>query len=556
MKLNVRVSWAAGMWINSTAEIILHLAANLWYEVITDIEYESRIKWWTNYYDILISNSWKCISKFVNILIAFDNKAVEKNINALIKNWIIIINKKYLEKFSHETKNIILNNNIKILDLEINEKYDNIYLLWIFWKLLDIPLELINKELNIIFAKKWKEIINKNIIIVENIILTYDISIEYNLNLQKIWESKITTFWNKAIADWATEWWLEFYSAYPMTPASTILSEIINAKKIKYLQAEDEIAVINAALWASFTWARTMVWSSGWGFALMTEALSFAIQAELPITVVLSQRAWPSTGTPTYFEQWDINFALNPTFGDFDHVVLCPSSIDEAYYYSALALNIADKYQTIALILIDKQLSEAFSTVDKELIVPEIDRWIILKNPPEDYKRYELNESWISKRVIVWTKNWDFISTSYEHDEYGTTTESSEMKMKMTEKRFKKLENFFEKENISWYEIINKNANKIIITFWVTSYTTKEFIKINPEFGLIIIKIFKPFDERLLKEIKDKKEIIFVESNYSGQLENYITKELWLKYIKWLKISHLRKYDLFPFYIEDFEELK
>jgi pyruvate/2-oxoacid:ferredoxin oxidoreductase alpha subunit len=33
-----------------------------------------------------------------------------------------------------------------------------------------------------------------------------------------------------------------------MTPASTILSEIINAKKVKYLQAEDEIAVINAAL--------------------------------------------------------------------------------------------------------------------------------------------------------------------------------------------------------------------------------------------------------------------------------------------------------------------
>jgi 2-oxoglutarate ferredoxin oxidoreductase subunit alpha len=46
----------------------------------------------------------------------------------------------------------------------------------------------------------------------------------------------------------------------------------------------------------------------------MTEALSFAVQAEFGVTVILSQRAGPSTGTPTYHETGDINFALNPTF--------------------------------------------------------------------------------------------------------------------------------------------------------------------------------------------------------------------------------------------------
>jgi 2-oxoglutarate ferredoxin oxidoreductase subunit alpha len=96
----------------------------------------------------------------------------------------------------------------------------------------------------------------------------------------------------------------------------------------------------------------------------------------------------------------------------------------------------------------------------------------------------------------------------------------------------------------------------MIITTSFTSYTAKEFIKNNPEFGLIIIKFLKPLDERLLEEIKNLEEVIFVESNYSGQLENYISKEFGLKYIPSLKISHLRKYDLFPFYIEDFDELK
>ena len=95
----------------------------------------------------------------------------------------------------------------------------------------------------------------------------------------------------------------------------------------------------------------------------------------------------------------------------------------------------------------------------------------------------------------------------------------------------------------------------LIVTSF-TSYTAKEFVKNNSEFWLIIIKFLKPLDERILDEIKWKEEIIFIESNYSGQLENYITKEFWLKYIAWLKISNLRKYDLFPFYIEDFNELK
>lgn len=96
---------------------------------------------------------------------------------------------------------------------------------------------------------------------------------------------------------------------------------------------------------------------------------------------------------------------------------------------------------------------------------------------------------------------------------------------------------------------------KIIITTSYTIYTAKEFIKNNPDFGLIIIHFLKPLDERLLDEIKGKDEVVFVESNYSGQLENYVVKEFGLKYIDGLKIRNLRKYDLYPFYYEDFETL-
>lgn len=130
------------------------------------------------------------------------------------------------------------------------------------------------------------------------------------------------------------------------------------------------------------------------------------------------------------------------------------------------------------------------------------------------------------------------------------------MKVAMTEKRWRKLENFFVKEGIRGYEIINAEAKKMLITTSYTSYTAKEFVKNNPEFGLIIIKFLKPLDERLLEELVGKQEVIFVESNYSGQLQNYIVKEFGLKYREGLTIRNLRKYDLMPFYYEDFETLK
>ena len=125
----------------------------------------------------------------------------------------------------------------------------------------------------------------------------------------------------------------------------------------------------------------------------------------------------------------------------------------------------------------------------------------------------------------------------------------------MTEKRWRKLNNFFEKEGYKWYEIINKDAKKMLVTTSFISYTAKKFIKENKDFWLIIIKFLKPLDFRLKEELIWKEELIFIENNYSGQLEKYITKEFSLDNMK-LKISNLRKYDLLPFYIEDFNSLK
>ncbi|MDD3645802.1 MAG: 2-oxoacid:acceptor oxidoreductase family protein [Candidatus Gracilibacteria bacterium] len=564
MNLNIRITGPAGAGVNSTVDIVASLFAELGYDLVTDIEYESRIKGGVNFFDVNISDEEKkYLTKKVDIILAFNADSLKAQLYSLKSGATIIVNNKWSEKLKEKGVSL---DDFNVLDLEINDKYDNTYLLGILAKYLNLDLEIMLSKLAHVFAKKGEETVKSNQDIVKNIFETYEIKTPSSIKIERVGEAKNMTFGNKAISDGATECGLEFYSAYPMTPASTLLSEIIKAGKVKYLQAEDEIAVINSAIGAAFTGARAMSGTSGGGFALMTEALSFAVQAEFPITVVLAQRAGPSTGTPTYHEAGDLNFALNPTFGDFEHVVLYPSSLEEAYYFGGLALNIADKYQTQVIMLTDKQAAELHGT-HTELKAPEIDRGVVLDNPPSDYKRYELTESGVSPRVKVGTKDGDFISTSYEHDEYGATTEDSDMKKAMTEKRWRKLQNFFKKEGYRGYEVytsphsISPNGRevaqpkKMLIVTSFTAYTAKEFVKENPEYGLIIVKFLKPLDERLRDELVGKDEVIFVESNYSGQLEKYLTNELGLKYVDGLKISNLRKYDLFPFYIEDFREL-
>jgi len=360
MHLNIRITGAAWAWVNSTVDIVAWLFAELWYDLISDIEYESRIKGWVNFFDVSISDSWeKYLTKKVDIILAFNSESLEKSIDNL-KLWATIItNKKWSDKLVSKLEWF------NILDLEISDKYDNTYLLWVLSKYLNIDLSIILEKIEKVFARKWDTVVKYNKSVIENIYNTYEVETSNEFIIEKQGEVKNISYWNKAIAKWAIASELEYFAAYPMTPASTVLTEVIKDGTVTFLQAEDEIAVANSALWASFTGKRSMV-ATSWGwFALMTEALSFAVQAEFPIVAVFAQRAWPSTWTPTYHEQWDINFALNPTFWDFEHIVMYSSTLEESYYFGWLSLNLADKYQNPVIILTDKQAAEMHGTHSK-----------------------------------------------------------------------------------------------------------------------------------------------------------------------------------------------
>lgn len=125
---------------------------------------------------------------------------------------------------------------------------------------------------------------------------------------------KTLMFGNECIGKGAMDAGMDFYAAYPMTPASSLIDVITPDHRATFFQGEDEIAVSMAMLGAKYAGKRAMCGTSGGGFALMTESISFSNQAEIGGVYVLAQRDGPSTGTPTFTAQGDIAYALNASF--------------------------------------------------------------------------------------------------------------------------------------------------------------------------------------------------------------------------------------------------
>ena len=124
-------------------------------------------------------------------------------------------------------------------------------------------------------------------------------------------------------------------------------------------QAEDEIAAVCAAIGASYGGAIGVTSSSGPGIALKTEAIGLAINAELPLVVIDSQRGGPSTGLPTKTEQSDLYQAVYGRNADAPVPVLAARSPSDCFEVAIEAVRIAVRHMTPVVLLTDGYLANA-----------------------------------------------------------------------------------------------------------------------------------------------------------------------------------------------------
>ena len=135
-----------------------------------------------------------------------------------------------------------------------------------------------------------------------------------------------------------------------------ILSNL-KSLSVTTFQAEDEIAAICSAIGASYAGSLGITSSSGPGIALKGEAIGLAISTELPLIIVNSQRAGPSTGLPTKTEQSDLYQAVYGRNADAPLVVIASRSPAHCFQVSIEAVRLAVKFMTPVMLLTDGYLS-------------------------------------------------------------------------------------------------------------------------------------------------------------------------------------------------------
>lgn len=346
---------------------------------------------------------------------------------------------------------------------------------------------------------------------------------------------------------------IKTYISYPMTPTSPILhflAGIADDFSLKVIHPESEIAVILMALGSSYCGVSAAVGTSGGGFCLMTEGLSFSGMAEMPVTIVLGQRPGPSTGLPTYTSQTDLPFALYAGQGEFPRLVVAPGDAEEAYFWSAVSVDMSRKFQIPSIVLVDKTVCEGTYNFD----INSIDEINLGQAPLWDgkkpYKRYAVTETGVSPLAFVPDKDAVVKVNSYEHDEYGITTEDPVMTVQMQDKRLRK-EKFLMKE-MARYETVksygNKDSSTILLCWGSNKGVCMEAAeKLNIKVVQPILLSPFPIDE-FKEAIKGGMRIISVENSATGRLREHISRY-------GINIDkEILKYDGRPFSVDELED--
>ena len=261
--------------------------------------------------------------------------------------------------------------------------------------------------------------------------------------------------------------------SYPITPASGILHVLsrLKAYDVTTFQAEDEIAAVCAAIGASYGGALGVTSSSGPGIALKTEAIGLAIASELPLIVVNTQRAGPSTGMPTKTEQSDLYLAAYGRNADAPLIVLAAHSSADSFDVAIEAVRLATKYMTPVMLLSDTYIANAA----EPWLVPDADQFepfkVEFRTEAEGFQPYMRDSATLARPwVKPGTPGLEHRIGGLERDsDSGNVSNDPENHQLMTNTRFNKIAGIV--DDIPLQEIESGgDSGQIVVVGWGSTY--------------------------------------------------------------------------------------
>ncbi|MGF3521907.1 MAG: 2-oxoacid:ferredoxin oxidoreductase subunit alpha [Candidatus Bathyarchaeia archaeon] len=370
-------------------------------------------------------------------------------------------------------------------------------------------------------------------------------SFRHRLEKTAVTEERIFITGNQAVAMGKVLGGCRVQTYYPITPAADeseyleaheILKTTGENEAIIVVQTEDEIAAVNAASGSALAGARAATSTSGPGFSLMAEGLSWAGNSEVPVVITYYQRGAPATGLPTRHGQADLQFVLHAGHGEFPRIVLASGDIRECFYDAAKVFNLAEKYQLPVIHLLDKAMancSQTYPVFDYHGF--KIDRGQLLAEKDlagKEYKRFSFTETGVSPRVALGTQNGVHWYTGDEHNESGHISEEPLTRRLMVEKRMKKLE-LVDREvpvedKVAFFGDVG--AENIVVSWGSPKGAIIEAIRLLKDEGLNVgflqLRMLSPFPVEIVRSaLAGKKRVIDVEDNYCGQLCDLIKEK-------------------------------
>ena len=337
---------------------------------------------------------------------------------------------------------------------------------------------------------------------------------------------------NDAIVEGAILAGCRFFAGYPITPSSEIMESMAARLPLiggVFVQMEDELGSIAAAIGASLTGVKAMTATSGPGFSLMQENIGLAIMCEVPVVIVNVMRGGPSTGLPTKASQADIMQARWGHHGDGEIIALAPWSVQECLDLTIKAFNLAEEYRTPVIVLSDAILAHLREVVR----VPDPEEIVIVERkrpevPPEEFLPFKADESLVPPMATL-GKGYKIHYTGLSHDERGYPTDDPENYKKLIERITAKIRNNAEKIT-SWDMKYIEDAEMILISYGSSARAVLQACinarKQGHKVGFLRLITIWPFPEELIKKISENISKILVLEQNTGQVLHLVKETI------------------------------
>jgi len=544
----VGIGGAAGDGLDKSGDTIAKTCSRLGLYVTAYNSYQSVIRGGHIWLRVRIAE--KKVSSHgdhLNVLIALNQDAIERHAREVEPGGAVIYNGDKLTCDSTLISSQVLPVPLPIKELtksfgRLPPIMQNTVALGALLYLLGLEFDMAASVLADTFKHKGEAIVEQNIQVAR---AGYDYAKDISVPLGYEWDytriKRPFITGNEAFALGAVAAGCKFYSAYPMTPASSILHWMAahGAKcGVVVKQCEDELAVVNIAIGAGHAGVRAMCGTSGGGFALMTEAIGQAGMIEAPLVIIEVQRGGPSTGIPTKTEQADLNQVFGASQGDYPRVIIAPTDTTDCYYTAVEAHNLAEKYQLPVTIISDLLLSEHPETIEAGALrndVP-IERGEIVSDWSDEkgqFKRYAFTRSGVSPRALPGSEGAMYVAATDDHDEEGVVISdvftNPPMRRKIQEKRMHKLDKVL--QELTPPKLEGPPDAEVTLIGWGSSTgVISEAIALLGEQGIranhLQIKYLYPFHASEVSEIlRGTKRTVCVECNYTGQFARHLRAE-------------------------------